>query len=343
MNNTMMITGINGQDGCYLAKIALENGYDVIGVQRKSTNNTSKDVVRPFYELGIYKNINFQITELEILKNVEMLIKTFKPKYFVHFASQSSIEKSFKFKDLTYQSNTVISKNIIDSIEKYSRETIMFFPSSATIFEGYENTIVDENTNPLPLSNYSISKFNTQNYIDYKINQSDLTLKTGILFSHESEFRRYNFFSKKITKFLVEYQNNNNLCITVGDLSIKRDIGYAPEYAEAIFKILLLNNSEKFVISSNILYKLSDFVENCLNYLGTSFEIVAENNMMSFVNRMTGKVFIKSDLDNFREYDLRGIQGNNSKLKKLIDWEPKLNLNQISQKMIDYELKINNK
>ena len=106
---------------------------------------------------------------------------------------------------------------------------------------------------------------------------------------------------------------------------------------------ILLNNSEKFVISSNILYKLSDFVENCLNYLGIRFEIVAENNMMSFVNRMTGKVFIKSDLDNFREYDLRGIQGNNSKLKKLIDWEPKLNLNQISQKMIDYELKISNK
>ena len=96
-------------------------------VYRKSTNNTAKDVIRPFKELGIYKNINFQITELEILKNVEMLIKTFKPKYFVHFASQSSIEKSFKFKDLTYQSNTVISKNIIDSIEKYSRETIVFF------------------------------------------------------------------------------------------------------------------------------------------------------------------------------------------------------------------------
>ena len=59
MNNTIMITGINGQDGCYLAKIALENGYDVIGVQRKSTNNTAKDVIRPFKELGIYKNINF--------------------------------------------------------------------------------------------------------------------------------------------------------------------------------------------------------------------------------------------------------------------------------------------
>ena len=152
-----------------------------------------------------------------------MLIKTFKPKYFVHFASQSSIEISFKFKDLTYQSNTVISKNIIGSVRS-TLEIQFVFPSSATIFEGYENTIVDENTKPLPLSNYSISKFNTQNYIDHKINQSDLTLKTGILFSHESEFRRYNFFSKKITKFLVEYQNNNNLCITVGDLSIKRDI-----------------------------------------------------------------------------------------------------------------------
>ena len=107
------------------------------------------------------------------------------------------LKKVLNLKDLTYQSNTVISKNIIDSIEKYSRETIMFFPSSATIFEVTKIQLL---TKTLILYHYlitPISKFNTQNYIDYKINQSDLTLKTGILFSHESEFRRYNFFSKK--------------------------------------------------------------------------------------------------------------------------------------------------
>tara|TARA_B100001287_G_scaffold274659_1_gene280418 strand:+ start:167 stop:1195 length:1029 start_codon:yes stop_codon:yes gene_type:complete len=339
MKKVCLITGINGQDGCYLAKIAIENGYEVVGVQRKQLHTKSEQIVNGLRELGVYEKINFELTELEKLENVEELVKKYKPIFLIHLASQSSIEKSFNHKDLTYKSNTLISKNIIDSVEKYSKDTKVFFPSSATIFEGYNNIVAHEETKPKPLSNYSISKFNTQKYIDEKVSESNLILKTGIMFSHESEYRRDNFFSKKIIKFLIEYKNGSKKSLSVGDISIKRDIGYAPEYTDAIFKILLLENSEKYIVSSNTLYKLSNFIEFSLDYLQLSYEVLFEDKLIKYIDISTGKTFIESDAKQFRKHDLRGIQGDNSKLITATGWKPKVKLEEICKKMIDYNLK----
>lgn len=341
MKKVCLITGINGQDGGFLAKLAVKNGFEVVGVQRKQLNIKSKQAINGLLELGIYDKINFEITELEKLQNVEELIKKYKPTYLIHLASQSSIEKSFKYKDLTYKSNTLISKNIIDSIEKYSKETTVFFPSSATIFEGYKNIIANEETKAKPLSNYSISKYNTQQYIDEKISKSNLILKTGIMFSHESEYRRNNFFSQKIIQFLTKYKNGSKKFLKVGDISIKRDIGYAPEYSDAIFKILLLDGSEKYIVSSNKLYKLSDFIDFSLDYLQLNYEVLYEDESIKYIDTSTGKTFIESDVKQFREHDLRGIQGDNSKLNNATGWKPKLNLEEICKKMIDYNLNVN--
>ncbi len=343
MKKVCLITGINGQDGCFLAKIAIENGYEVVGVQRKQLHTNSEQIINGLLELGVYEKIKFELTELEKLENVEELVKKYKPVFLIHLASQSSIEKSFNYKDLTYKSNTLVSKNIIDSVEKYSKDTKVFFPSSATIFEGYNNIVANEETKPKPLSNYSISKFNTQKYIDVKVSEANLIIKTGIMFSHESEYRRGNFFSKKIIKFLTEYKNGSRKFLSVGDILIKRDIGYAPEYSDAIFKILLLENSEKYIVSSNTLYKLSDFIEFSLDYLQLSYEVLYEDRLIKYIDLSTGETFIESDAKKFRKYDLIGIQGDNSKLITATGWKPKLNLEDISKKMIDYELEVKNR
>ena len=159
------------------------------------------------------------------------------------------------------------------------------------------------------------------------------------MFSHESEYRRDNFFSKKIIKFLIEYKNGSKKSLSVGDISIKRDIGYAPEYTDAIFKILLLENSEKYIVSSNTLYKLSNFIEFSLDYLQLSYEVLFEDKLIKYIDISTGKTFIESDAKQFRKHDLRGIQGDNSKLITATGWKPKVKLEEICKKMIDYNLK----
>ncbi len=118
----------------------------MIGIQRPTPSYRMEQVTYRLKELNIYDKINFEITDLRDKNNLAFLFKRFKPKYCVHLASQSSVKKSFEYEELTNESNVVISKNIIDTIEEFSKETIFFFPSSATIFEGYKDIQVNERT-----------------------------------------------------------------------------------------------------------------------------------------------------------------------------------------------------
>ena len=150
----------------------------------------------------------------------------------------------------------------------------------------------------------SISKYKIQSIISKTKN---LQLNTGILFSHESEFRRPNF-SKRIAVFLVKYYLGDKKCLNVGDLSIERDIGYAEEYVDAIYQILKQNRKEEYIVSYNHLYRLSEMVENMLELLNIKHEIIIKDDMLSYVDLKTNNKFIVSDKSNFRARDLRGIR-----------------------------------
>ena len=266
------------------------------------------------------------------------LLKKYKPTHFAHLGSQSSVKKSSEFSELTRESNYLISKNIIESIEKYSQDTIFFFPSSATIYEGYENKTVDENTKPLPMTNYAKSKYKTQQLIATKTN---LQLNTGILFSHESEYRRPNFFSKKVTEFLSNYYLGKKGCLRVGDISLERDIGYAQEYVEAIYKMMRENQKNELILSSNRLYKLKEIIDNCLDLLNIKYEISIEDDILSYIDLKNSNKFIVSDNSEFRKYDLRGIKGNNTRIREELNWVPKIELEEICRRMVNYEIKNN--
>tara|TARA_Y100000389_G_C17467182_1_gene526713 strand:+ start:3849 stop:4796 length:948 start_codon:yes stop_codon:yes gene_type:complete len=311
----------------------------VVGVQRPLVSYRTEQITYRLKELDIIEQIQFETIDLRDKSYVDKVIKKYQPTYIAHLGAQSDVKKSFENENLTNESNSLISKNIVDSIHNYSKESILFFPSSAAIYEGYENMVVTEKTTPAPQSAYSISKYETQNYIQNKLKESNLQLNVGIMFSHESEFRRPNFFSKKIVQFLADYKINNTLQLDVGDIFIERDIGYAQEYVDAIFKIMILNDKTEFIVSSNRLYKLSNFIENCLNILEINFELDTNENIVSYKDSKTGLNFISSNITKFRKYDLRGIQGDNSKIKARIGWNPTIELQEICERMVRYEMK----
>lgn len=237
----------------------------------------------------------------------------------------------------------MVSDNLINSLLSKSKNTKLFFPSSATIYEGYSNRKVNEKTPPTPLTTYSRTKYQTQQKIEQLIESQQLIANIGIMFSHESEFRRSNFFTKTISEFLVDYKFKKRRKLSVGNISLKRDIGYAGEYTEAIFKLLQSTNNEKYIVSSNKLVTLEDFITTCLNFLEINFETLKGKESLNFINKKTGKIFISSKLSNYREIDLNGIQGDNSKIIREIGWKPTYTLDQICSKMILYDLNKVNK
>ena len=307
-------------------------------MQRPQPSKSNQEIFR-LKELEIFDRVELNVVDLNNLKQVEDLIKKQKPEYFVHLGSQSNVKKSFEFKTLTKESNVDITKNIIDTIDKFSKDTVFFFPSSATIYEGYKNTTVNESTRPLPRTEYAKSKLVSQEYVIDKIKQNDLQLNNGIMFSHESEFRRPSFFTKKITKFLVEYKQYGNINLNVGNIFIERDLGYAKEYVDAIYKIIMSNNRENYIVSSNTLNKLNEFINECLKLLEINYEILINQNKVSYIDKKNNFEFISSEDNEFRKYDLIGIKGDNSKILKDLDWAPKIKLNEISRIMLNYELK----
>ena len=321
-----------------MAKKAIEEGFTVIGLQRPLPEYRSEQIIFRLKELNIYNQINFEVIDLMDINELVVLLKKYKPTHFAHLGSQSSVKKSSEFRELTQESNYLISKNIIESLEKYSQDTIFFFPSSATIYEGYQDKTVDEKTKPLPMTNYAISKYKTQQLISTK---KELQLNTGILFSHESEYRRPNFFSKKVIEFLSNYYFGKKECLRVGDISIERDIGYAEEYVDGIYKMMSKNQKNELIFSSNHLYKLKEIIDNSLDMLNIKYEILIEDNIVSYIDLKTSNKFIVSDKSEFRKYDLRGIRGNNTRIKEELDWEPKIKLEEICRRMVNYEL--NNK
>ena len=187
----------------------------------------------------------------------------------------------------------------------------------------------------MPKTNYAISKYKTQKLIATK---QELQLNTGIMFSHESEYRRSNFFSKQVIEFLSNYYFGKKECLKVGDILIERDIGYAEEYVEGIYKIMMNNQKSELIVSSHKLYKLKEIIDNCLDLLNIKYEILIEDDMLSYVDLKTNNKFIISDKNKFRKYDLRGINGDNTKIKKELNWCPKIKLDEICRRMVNYEI-----
>ena len=305
-NNTI-ISGITGQDGAFLAKKLIGEGQNIIGLLRPKKK--SEQITFRLKELGIYEKIKFEEIDLLDSKKVEDLIKNYKPDSLFHLGAQTSVEKSFFYKELTKDSNIRSSMNLINSVKQFSEKTRFIFPSSSTIYEGYKNKTVNELTLAKPLSTYAKSKF----YIQEQLESMEIENFTiGIMFSHESEFRRSNF---------------------------ERDIGHAEDYMNLMSMFNSETPNNKYIISSNKLVSLKQFIVSSLNYLNIDLEVELHKKNISFISKVNGKPFIVSESKNFRKIDLLGIKGSNQLAKKDFDWTPKHDLKKIVEKMIDYRIK----
>ena len=170
------------------------------------------------------------------------------------------------------------------------------------------------------------------------LTSKSLNINTGILFSHESEYRKNHFFSKIVIDHLIDYKFQNKKFIEVGNLNIKRDIGYAEEYVEAIYKINTKNNKEKYIVSSNKLYALYELIEMALENLEIKFHKDVNKNQITYINKKNSEVIIKSSIKKFRKIELDSVKGDNSKIKKDLNWSPRVGLNTIVNKMINFQL-----
>jgi GDPmannose 4,6-dehydratase len=320
MNNpkSALIIGITGQDGAYLSKFLLDKGYRVLGI----TRNILEPALNNLSFLGIEKGIEL----IEIVNTdsdrIERILNKYKPGEIYNLAAQSSVGQSFvdPFATVSYNILSVVSW--LEGIKKYNLPTRFYQASSSEMFGNVRKTDLPLKESLIfhPASPYGVSKaaahWLTVNYRE----ANRLFCSCGILFNHESALRGPNYVVKKIINAAVKIKlglRKEN--IKVGNISIKRDWGYAPKYVEAMWLILQHHQADDFLICSGNIMSLENLIVTIMNELGLDI-----------------KQYIQIDPNLFRPVDLEEIYGDNNKAKSLLKWDYKMsNEDLVKQLIID--------
>ena len=326
---TALITGVTGQDGCYLAKNLLEKGYKVYGAQRR---NTGKKHWR-LDELNITDHIEFIDIDLIEPYNIEKVIDKAKPDEIYNLAAQSFVGLSFEQPQVTTISNSLGVLNILEVIRnKYPK--IKFYQASTSEMFGKVTEIPQkETTRFYPRSPYGCAKAYSH-YLTVNYRESyNLFACAGILFNHESPLRGEEFVTRKTTKGLVEWMKTGKV-LELGNLESYRDWGHAEDYVEAMWLMLQQDQPDDYVIATGKTIQIKDFIIKCLEELNIKYEFKGHE-----VFDDKGNPIIKTNPKYFRPAEVDELIGDSTKAKEKLSWKPKHTLDTLVKEMISADLK----
>jgi GDPmannose 4,6-dehydratase len=307
-----LITGILGQDGYYLSKILKSNGYDVFGLVREDTKDFR------IHDSNIIKvNICDKNKLYDIIGNI-------KPDIIYNLASFSNVFNPWDNLDDIFKLNSKVPQDILECILKIDKN-IKFFQASSCLIYGRSNTQFQNELTPTsPIYPYGITKLYADNMVKEYRETFGLYACSGIFYNHESERRPNNFFSKKITEGVSKIYNGKLDVVKVGDLSSKRDFGYAPDFMDAVHKMMCNKNPTDYVIGTGELISMLDFTKKCFEYVG-----------LDYVK------YIDIDVNMIRKNETNVLRADISKINNELGWSPSKNIDQIISTMMDYDLKNN--
>ena len=317
-----LITGITGQDGSYLTEFLLSKGYEVHGiVRRASTFNTERinHLYRDFHEPNVKLFLHYgDLSDGEQISNI---IYNIKPDEIYHLGAQSHVRVSFDLAEYTGNITALGTTRILEAIRR-SKNNIKFYQASSSEMFGAANPPQSEETIFKPRSPYACAKvyayWMVKNYRDgYNIFASN-----GILFNHESPRRGETFVTRKITRAIAAILAKKQGYLYLGNLEAKRDWGYAPEYVEAMWKILQQEKADDFVLGTGKSYSVKEFIEKAFSYADLDWQ-----------------KYVKIDQRYFRPIEVENIVANTTKVNKQLNWQPKITFNDLIKIMLDADMR----
>ena len=330
---TAFITGISGQDGSYLAELLLEKNYKVIGLLRRSSNLTRSRIDH----LRSNKNLTLKYGDITDYSNLLNIISDYKPIEIYNLAAQSHVHVSFEMPFYTSNTDSLGFLNILDIVKFLKLDTKIYQASTSEMF-GKVLEIPQKETTPFnPQSPYGFSKVFAHNAAKNYRESYDIFASCGILFNHESPRRAENFITRKISLNVARLKNNKIKKFSIGNVEAIRDWGYAPEYVYGMWLMLQQNHPDDFVLATNNKHSVKYFLEKSLQHVGIEYDIVGDGVDFKVISK-NGDILVDVDKKYYRPSEVDNLQGDYSKAKKILNWEPKTNLDQLIKIMIDYDL-----
>lgn len=329
-----LITGINGQDGAYLAKFLVDKGYKVYGTCRRST---SEKFTR-LKALNVYDKVELYDFDLLEMTNIYETIKKIRPHEIYNLAAQSFVPSSFNVPIVTTDINALGTIRILEAIKSIDRKIKFYQASTSEMFGKVKEIPQNEETPFYPRSPYGVAKLYAH-WITINYRESyNMHASSGILFNHESPFRGTEFVTKKITSTLTRIKKGSNEILKIGNIQAQRDWGYSMDYVEAMWLMLQQKIPDDYVISTGKTTSVRDFIDLSLKYLKFNYKWSGSGLNVKVINTDNKKIIIKVDKKFFRPAEVDLLVGNSNKAQKKLKWKPKTSLTKLVKIMIDHDL-----
>jgi len=345
--NKILITGVSGQDGAWLAKKLIDEGNEVYGTIRRGA---SPKLQRLEY-LNIIDRINFVTCEISEFNTVFDVINSIKPDQIYNMAAQSFVAESFNNPIMTNKINYTGVLNILETIRILGIDCAVYQASSSEMFGEVLESPQNERTNFNPMSPYGVSKAAAHYIVANYRKAYGMKVCSGILFNHESELRGKEFVTRKISSHMAELANGRERPIELGNISAMRDWGYAPEYMDAVELILNNKNLDDYVVSTNTIASIKDFFSISAQVAGYEPVFEGEGLDEKCIDYKTNKVLCVVNKDYYRPSsivnDSKGfyrpsdvvyLNGDNTKIKTELGWECHTKYDKLAEIMTKFDL-----
>jgi GDPmannose 4,6-dehydratase len=343
---TALITGVNGQDGAYLAELLLEKGYMVHGIKRRSSLiNTNR--IDHLYQDPHEKEVRFRLHygDMTDSTNLIRIIQETQPDEIYNLAAMSHVKVSFDTPEYTANADGIGTLRLLEALRilGLEKKTRIYQASTSELY-GLVQEVPQKETTPFyPRSPYAVAKLYaywiTVNYRE----AYGMYACNGILFNHESPLRGETFVTRKITRAVAAIGLGLQDCLYLGNLNAQRDWGHAKDYVEAMWRILQQDQPEDFVIATGITTPVRDFVRMAFAELGIMIEFTGEGvDEKGIVAACTnelykldiGKQIVSVDPEYFRPTEVELLIGDATKAKTKLGWEPKYDLQMLVKEMV---------
>jgi GDPmannose 4,6-dehydratase len=314
-----LITGINGQDGSYLAEFLLEKGYEVWGtVKRNSVAENQTSRLDEIYPQLIGK---LQYADLTDLASLISVIQQCQPDEIYNLAAQSHVRISFDQPIYTAQATGIGTLNLLEAIRLTKPDAKMYQASSSEMFGNSidEDGFQRETTPLVPVSPYGCAKVYSYNICNNYKNSYGMFVSNGILFNHESPRRGTNFVTNKVVKGAVMIKKGLKQDLSLGNLDATRDWGHAKDYVKAMWMMLQQDKPDNFVCSTGVSHSVEDLVAYTFGKLDLDW-----------------KQYIKQDPKFLRPEELEDLKGDSTKLRTTTGWKPEYTFETMIDEMIEY-------
>lgn len=316
---TALITGITGQDGAYLAQLLLQKGYRVVGLLRRSA---SADVIGERLRwLGILEQVELADGNLVDLSSLIRVMQTYRPDEVYNLAAQSFVAASWQQPLLTGQVTGLGAANVLEALRIARPEARFYQASSSEMYGLIQQPVQTEKTPFYPRSPYAVAKLYAHWMTVNHRESFGLHASSGILFNHESPLRGIEFVTRKVTDGVARIRLGLAKELPLGNLEAKRDWGHARDYVRAMHLMLQQDKADDYVVATGRTTTIRELCRIAFSHSGLNYE---------------DHVVTKADLLRPAEVDV--LQGDASKAREKLGWQPSVTLEEMVAEMVEADL-----